>query len=89
MCWKSTPAAPPPPPPLPAAPGPPPPAPTPPPPPDPVNKSGINPAVRQAKSKKAKNPQGQGTGSLRIPLQSSVNTGGTTPSGGVNTGGTQ
>ena len=85
MCWKSTPAAPPPPPPLPAAPGPPPPAPTPPPPPAPiVRPTDINPAVRQARSKKDKNPQSRGTGSLRIPLQVPVNTGTTSPSGGVN-----
>ncbi len=88
MCWKSTPPAPAPPPPLPAAGGAPPPAPTPPPAPDAIVKpTDINPSVRMARSKKDKNPQTRGTGSLRIPLDTTVNTGSNNPPSGVNTGG--
>jgi len=46
----------------------------------------VNPQVRRAKSKKAKNTQAKGTGSLRIKLGSNVNTGGDAPAGGVNQG---
>ena len=88
MCWKAPkPQAPPPPAPLPAAAGPPPTPPRAAPPPDPIRPE-INPAVRMAKTKKAKNPQLRGTGALRIPLTTGVNSG-TAQSGGVNTGGTQ
>ena len=80
-----TPSAPPPPPPL--APTPPPPAPPVAPTPDPTPLvTDVNPQVRRAKSKKAKNTQAQGTGSLRIKLGSNINTGGNnTPAGGINT----
>ena len=45
----------------------------------------LNPQVRRAKSKKSKNPYLQGgTGSLRIPLNPGVNTGTTSPTGGLN-----
>ena len=73
-------------------PDPPPLAPPPPPPepprqplpaPDPLETE-VNPQVRRAKSKKAKNTQAKGTGSLRIKLGSNVNTGGDTPAGGTN-----
>jgi hypothetical protein len=81
MC-SYTPPPPPPPPPLAPPPPPPPPAPTPPKAPDPLQ-SDVNPAVRQARSKKIKNAQAQGTGALRIDLGSNVNTGGgSTGSGG-------
>ena len=68
---------------------PPPPAPEPPAPvlptPEPVVKP-VNPAVRKAKSKKAKGST-QGSGSLRIPLDPGAGMGGVGggPSGGVNT----
>jgi hypothetical protein len=89
MCWKAPkPAAPPPPPPLPAAAGPPPSAPKPPPTAELLRPSGTNAAVRQARTKKAKDPSLRGTGALRIPLTTGVNSTGTAPSGGVNTGGT-
>ena len=77
-------------------PTPPPPDPLPPPPPPPLPptkpppkpqavESDINPAVRQARSKKNPNAQAQGTGSLRIKLQGDPqNTGNTAPSGGIN-----
>jgi len=82
MCF-GRPPSPPPPPPL--APPPPPPAPPAPPlpAPDPLV-SEVNPQVKRARSKKAKNPNAQGTGSLRIPLKNTVNTGSNTPSGGLN-----
>ena len=83
MC-SYTPPPPPPPPPL-APPPPAPPAPvTPPKPPEPIQPD-VNPKVRQAQSKKAKNQQGTGTGSLRIDLNN-VNPGGNTTGkgGGVN-----
>ena len=84
MC-SYTPPTPPPPPPL--APAPPPPVapPTPPKAPDPVQPD-VNPQVRQARSKKAKNQQAQGTGALRIPLGSNDNTGGgpSGSGGGIN-----
>jgi len=83
MC-SYTPPTPPPPPPL-APPPPAPPAPvTPPKPPEPIQPD-VNPKVRQAQSKKAKNQQGTGTGSLRIDLNN-VNPGGNTTGkgGGVN-----
>ena len=74
-----------PPPPPPLAPPPPPPAPpeAPLPPPDPLVTE-VNPQVRRAKSKKAKNTQAKGTGALRIKLGSNVNTGGDAPAGGTN-----
>ena len=78
----STPA---PPPPLPPAP-PPPLPPTPPvDPPEPVIKD-VNPQVKRAKDdrgNKNKNQYSKGTGSLRIKLNPKVNTGNTTPSGGI------
>ena len=54
--------------------------------PKPLDKeSDVNPQVKRAKSKKSKNPYLQGgTGSLRIPLNPGVNTGGSNPSGGIN-----
>ena len=73
----------PPPPPLP--PPPPPPAPPRPPTPDPEPLvTDVNPQVRRAKSKKAKNTQAKGTGALRIKLGSNVNTGSDTTAGGPN-----
>ena len=90
MCWKAPkPAAPPPPPPLPAAAGPPPAAPKPPRTAELLRPSGTNAAVRQALTKKSKDPNLRGTGALRIPLTTGVNTTSTSPSGGVNTGGSQ
>ena len=44
----------------------------------------VNPQVREAKSKKARNEMSQGTKELRIPLDTDINTGG---SSGANTGG--
>ena len=46
----------------------------------------MNPRVKRAKNKKDTNPYLQGgTGSLRIPLNPGVNTGGGTgPTGGIN-----
>ena len=84
MC-SYTPPPPPPPPPLAPAPPPPPPKPTPPKAPDPLQ-GDVNPQVRQAKSKKAKNPNAKGTGQTRIDLGSNVNTGGgpTGSGGGIN-----
>ena len=66
---------------------PPPPPPLPPqkPPPKPqAVESEVNPAVRQARSKKDPNAQAQGTGALRIKLQDPQNTGSNAPSGGIN-----
>ena len=79
--------APPPPPPLPAPPPPPLPPRRPAPVPKPLDKdSDVNPRVKRAKSKKDSNPYLQGgTGSLRIPLNPGVNTGGGAgPTGGIN-----
>ena len=73
----------PPPPPLPPPPPPPLPPTAPPPDPTPVE-TDINPAVRQARTKKDENAQKKGTGDLRIKLEPEVNTGTSTPSGGVN-----
>ena len=76
MCFgQGRPAAPPPPPPL--APPPPPPAPPQAPLPEaaPVE-TDINPQVREAKSKKARNEMSQGTSELRIPLDTNVNASG-------------
>ena len=44
----------------------------------------VKPQVKRARSKKDKNPMSQGTGALRIPLKNTVNTGSSTPSGGLN-----
>jgi len=66
---------------------PPPPQPPPPAPPTPSPEplvTDVNPQVRRAKSKKAKNTQAKGTGALRIKLGRNVNTGGDTPAGGTN-----
>ena len=54
--------------------------------PKPLDKeSDVNPRVRRAKSKKDTNPFLQGgTGSLRIPLDPGVSTGGGNPGGGIN-----
>ena len=83
MCWKAPkPAAPPPPPPLPAAAGPPPAAPKPPRTAELLRPSGTNAAVRQALTKKSKDPNLRGTGALRIKLGSNVNTGSEGPVGG-------
>ncbi len=72
-------------PPPPLAPPPPPPAPPTAPLPDPTPvETDINPQVREAKSKKARNPDATGTGSLRIKMDPNVNTGGTQASGGLN-----
>jgi hypothetical protein len=69
----------------PLAPAPPPPAPPAPPLPTPEPlESDVNPQVKRARSKKDKNPMSQGTGALRIPLKNTVNTGSTTPAGGLN-----
>ena len=82
MCFGRTVNIPPPP------PLPPPPAPhTPPPPPLPEPaqvETDINPKVRAAKSKQARNPQTKGTGALRIPLNPGVNVGTGTAAGGLN-----
>ena len=87
MCFFKTPSPPPPPPPLPPAP-PPPLAPQPPrPTPDAsATETDINPQVREAKSKKARNEMSQGTSELRIPLEGQINTGGNPGSdaGGLN-----
>ena len=83
MCVSFSSSSPPPPPPL--APPPPPPTPPAPPLPEPAPvETEINPRVRAAKSKQARNPQTKGTGALRIPLNPSVNTGSGAPAGGVN-----
>ena len=87
MCFFKTPSPPPPPPPLPPAP--PPPLPPQPPRPTPdasATETDINPQVREAKSKKARNEMSQGTSELRIPLEGSANTGGanTGQGGGLN-----
>ena len=83
MCISFSSPAPPPPPPL--APPPPPPTPPAPPLPEPTPvETEINPRVKAAKSKKARNPQTKGTGALRIPLNPSVNVGSNAPAGGVN-----
>ena len=76
MCFKFKADIPKPPPPLPAAPPPPPienvkPLPED----DLVADTDINPQVRDAKSKKDKNPQSKGTGALRIDKAPTVNTG--------------
>ena len=86
MCFK-TPSPPPPPPPLPPAPPPPLPPTAPRPTPDAASvETDINPQVREAKSKKARNEMSQGTSELRIPLEGQVNTGGNPGSnaGGLN-----
>ena len=44
----------------------------------------INPKVRAAKSKQARNPRTKGTGALRIPLNPGVNVGTGTAAGGLN-----
>ena len=81
MCFGGKTSAPPPPPPLPPAP----PTPPPPPLPEPAQvETDINPKVRAAKSKQARNPQTKGTGALRIPLNPGVNVGTGGPSGGIN-----
>ena len=89
MCWKAPKPAAPTAPPLPAAAGPPPAAPKPPRTAELLRPSGTNAAVRQALTKKSKDPNLRGTGALRIPLTTGVNTTSTSPSGGVNTGGSQ
>ena len=69
----------------PLTPAPPPPAPPAPPVPQPEPLvTDVNPQVRRAKSKKAKNTQAKGTGALRIKLGSNVNTGSDAPTGGTN-----
>ena len=82
MCFGGRPKPPTPPP---LAPSPPPPAPpkTPQPAPEPLG-TDMDPQVRRTKSKKDKNPFSKGTGALRINLDPQVNTGGNTPSGGIN-----
>ena len=87
MCFFKTPKPPPPPPPLPPAPPPPLPPTAPTPVPDAAAvETDINPQVREAKSKKARNEMSKGTSELRIPLESQVNTGGNAGSnvGGLN-----
>ena len=87
MCFNQPQQAPaPPPPPMPPTPPLAPPTPDLPPPPKPVQDDEINPKVRATQSKKAKNPQAQGTGALRIPLGTNLNTGGasTGQGGGLN-----
>ena len=79
---RSTPA----PPPLPPAPPPPLPPQAPTPPPDPVVKD-INPMVKEAKDERGKKEGSEntmGTGALKIKLNPKLNTGMTTPSGGIN-----
>ena len=79
-------------PPRPPAPAPPPPlAPVtpqaPPPPqdtPEEVSVSDVDPNVRRAKSKKAKDEYAKGTSQLRVPLAPKVNTGQSGPTGGLN-----
>ena len=85
MCLGGGGGSPPPPPPLAPPPPPPPPPRAPIPEPEPLIGEDVNPAIRQAKKKTGKesSPYSKGTGSLRIPLKSSVNTGGT---GGSTTG---
>ncbi len=71
--------------PQPLTPVPPPPAPPAPPLPTPEPlTTDVNPQVKRARSKKDKNPISKGTGSLRIPLKNTVNTGSSTPAGGLN-----
>ena len=74
-------------------PAPPPLAPPPPPPAPPTKpvpqqqpvETDINPQVREAKSKKARNEMSQGTSELRIPLDTNLNVGDTgAQSGGLN-----
>ena len=87
MCFFKAPKIPPPPPPLPPAPPPPaPPAPSGAVPDAAAVETDINPQVREAKSKKARNEMSQGTSELRIPLEGQVNTGGNPGSdaGGLN-----
>ena len=79
MC--GSPPSPPPPPPLPPTPPPPPTPKAAPPAPDPIG-TDVNPKAMDAKSKKSKGAQSQGTGQLKIPLDTSVQTGGAS-SGGV------
>ena len=82
MClFRGTPPSPPPPPPLPPAPPPPAPPIAPLPAPDPLVTE-VNPQVKRARSKKDKNTQAKGTGSLRIKLGDNVNTGNQGPVGG-------
>ena len=86
MCWGGGPKF--------NIPAPPPLAPPPPPPAQPQKplpeqapvETDINPQVREAKSKKARNEMSQGTSELRIPLEQDVNTGGnnTGQVGGLN-----
>ena len=85
MCFNQPQQAPAPPPPTPPTPPLAPPTPDLPPPPKPVQDV-INPKVRATQSKKAKNPQAQGTGALRIPLGTNINTGGASvgQGGGLN-----
>ena len=86
MCFR-TPSPPPPPPPLPPAPPPPLPPTAPTVVPDAAAvETDINPQVREAKSKKARNEMSQGTSELRIPLDGQVNAGGNPGSdaGGLN-----
>ena len=82
MCIFSRPPSPPPPPPLPPAPPAPTAPPAPKPPPEPIGTE-LDPKVRRTKSKKDKNPMTKGTGSLRINLEPSINTG-TNPTGTPN-----
>ena len=87
MCFFKAPKIPPPPPPLPPAPPPPaPPAPSGAVPDAAAVETDINPQVREAKSKKARNEMSQGTSELRIPLDGQVNTSGNPGSdaGGLN-----
>ena len=87
MCFFKTPKPPPPPPPLPPAPPPPLPPTAPTVVPDATSvETDINPQVREAKSKKARNEMSKGTSELRIPLEGQVNTGGNAGSttGGLN-----
>ena len=81
MCF-NRPKPPPPPPPLPPPPPPPEPPREPLPPPEQAQDE-VNPAVREARSKKDKNPYASGTESLRIPLDPDVQTGTTDPTGGI------
>ena len=63
---------------------PPPPAPAPPRPPTPQPEpltTDVNPQVQRTRSKRDKNPQTKGTGSLRIALGKNINTGGQTGGG--------
>ena len=74
------------PPPPPLAPPPPPPAPPIAPPPEPeAVETDINPQVREAQSKKARNEMSQGTSELRIPLDAGLSIGGAAAkAGGLN-----